>query len=97
MADTAVVPVMVERVGRAMYAQTTTSKTLPWESLDDNGVIKPAILRDAQAAIEAMREPLDAMYEAASRAPNPEYGSLAMPHKNYRAIWHAMIDEALRG
>ena len=88
MVDTAIVPVMVERVGRAMYAQTTTSKTLPWESLDDNGVIKPAILRDAQAAIEALREPTEAMTGAGMTAAKDGFVS---------PVWRAMIDEALRG
>ena len=39
-------------------------------------------------------EPTYEMFQAAWNEPNPEYGSLYMPDKNYRAIWQAMIRSA---
>lgn len=36
-------------------------------------------------------EPTEEMYDSAWHEPNPEYGSLHMPPKNYRAIYQAML------
>ena len=75
---------MIERVARAIClarggldpdAKQIGSKALVWEAFSDQ----------ARAAIEAMREPTDAMKAAASEPKNSDWDE----------IWHPMIDAAL--
>ena len=75
---------MIERVARAICkSQTQTDRT--WE----------AFLPEATAAIEAMREPTDAMVMAAEWA-EPEYREDDMDvGATYKAEWRAAIDAAL--
>lgn len=77
---------MVEQVARAIKRARALPGTNPVARLSD------VDRRAARAAIEAMREPTEAMLDAAcqadgSRRPNPE----ALIH------WQAMIDTALEG
>ncbi len=58
---------MIERVARALIE---SGGSTPWEEMDDSNSDEPTWYRDhyfrmARAAIEAMREPTDAMCEAA--------------------------------
>lgn len=50
---------MVERVARAIYESRNGAGAIPWSRRD--GAHKAPYLSDAHAAIEAMREPTDAM------------------------------------
>ena|SRR5947209_775032 len=94
------VPEMVERVARAMFESTRTHTHVGeiWDS-------RIAETQDwyrgtARAAIAAMREPTEAMIEAAYSFSSPikaegaEIGSIRQRHEPADA-WRAMIDQAL--
>ncbi len=72
---------MVERVARGMWERTHDGT---WPKDDDPETIE-LYRDDARAAIAAMREPTEAMWEAHADA-----DKLGISH------WHAMIDEALK-
>lgn len=81
---------MIERLARALHACVVQQDAdqLPWEQLSRQ--LKEECLFLARAAIEAMREPTNAMVEAA----DGEYRD-----DDRRALvgeWQTMIDVALR-
>lgn len=70
---------MGERVARALFMRAH-----PRESVEPNSQLWHSFLGQAEVAIEAMREPTDAMVEeGAGRG-------------NVRVTWSMMIDEALK-
>jgi len=77
---------MIERVARALWdAQATRPDT--WDSLHPS---KQAGMRDrASAAIEAMREPTEAMWHEAGQRLRHETTSTT------GSLWKALIDAAL--
>jgi hypothetical protein len=81
---------MIERLARALHGCVTQQGTdrLPWEQL--SRPLKEECLFLARAAVEAMREPINQMIEAA----DGEYRD-----DDRRALvgeWQTMIDVALR-
>jgi hypothetical protein len=90
---------MLERMARATWGKTPKcdlqgSSEGPC-SLGDECYCWTAALKNARAALQAMREPTEAMVLAAYRAFDA-FGPDAVlgPHETL-AIWHAMIDAAL--
>ena len=77
---------MIERVARAMFA---CDHDEPWEQGED--LTRRIYLNNARAAIEAMREPSDAMLQAATMEV-PTWDDAASKRK-----WQAMITAALEG
>ena len=78
---------MVERVARSLFQRDVQEDVCDgtWE---ENPALHERILADARAAIEAMREPTEAM-------------SMALPYINFSPIdarfaWRAMVSEALK-
>jgi hypothetical protein len=71
---------MVERVARAI-AYSETADPEMWS----------AFVEVARAAIAAMREPTEAMLQAASNAPREPFAPTEP-----RDTWQAIIDEALK-
>lgn len=57
---------MVEKVARAIYSTRNGQGAKPWSLLTI--AHKAPYLGDARAAIEALREPTEAMRDAANRA-----------------------------
>ena len=81
---------MVERVARAIYGGP-----IPWEAIDPAS--QKILLRDARAAIEAMREPTEAMSEVGRIIVGPTYEAKSLLRAREADIcWRAMIDAALR-
>ncbi len=76
------IPEMVERVAGALFE---AARGIKWEYADDAN--RGGFLTEAQAAIAAMREPTEAMAEAAESWPE-SYGP--------RETWRLMIDAALK-
>lgn len=72
---------MIEKVARAISLSQTQTETM-WQ----------AFLPEARAAIEAMREPTEAMIESAIPIV-PDCGS---PHNYPEPIWQEVIDAALK-
>lgn len=73
----------VEQVARAIYGTTALSQTTPqWENVRYE--LKDLFLRQAQVAIAAMREPTEAMEDAATGYEDACLGD-----------WRRMIDAAL--
>lgn len=83
---------MVERVARAMFYATNEHDTT-WES--EAQEIKTTHLIMARAAIEAMREPTDAMVMAADWAEAPYMENDLDLGSQFKAEWRAAIDTAL--
>ena len=82
---------MVERVAWAMMVAEETPDTgpvLPWEK--QSRFTRDKFLRDARAAIAAMREPTPAMLVAGTEFEGDGWGWLSK-------CWEAMIDTALSG
>lgn len=73
---------MVERVGLALYVAGK------W--IDEDATLIQRCERLARAAIEAMREPTEAMILEA-------YSDDAIGCGDAKAVWQHMIDEALKG
>lgn len=91
---------MLERVAKAIWAERVRHAKTQGIDLEgygervfgDGAVVSETnnIMGEARAAIEAMREPTQAMLDAARQLGDPYYG--AGPDRT----WPAMIDEALR-
>lgn len=81
---------MVERVARAIYERNSKRTNYVWPD-DVYPAIRNRCLRDARAAIEAMREPTEEMVNA---------GAVAEGDTNLeaqaRSLWEAMIDAILK-
>lgn len=99
---------MIERVARAILKRRfydcepdmyVDLDWFFWVMENESGEIWPDALNEARAAIEAMREPDNAMLNAASKAmspdrrPTPKRVSVKMKH---RIRYRAMIDAALK-
>lgn len=82
---------MIDQAARAIYETRNGYGCKPWRLLPM--AHKEPYLKDAEAAIFALREPSNAMGDAAQEAPNGIGGS--PPH--WKNIWQAMVDEAIRG
>jgi len=81
---------MVEKVARAMAANAGVIWSGPrGEDDPDFTIMKMAYLRAARAAIEAMREPDDAMVKAGAHGSGEDSETTAL------GAWQAMIDAAL--
>lgn len=78
---------MIERVAKHIYDGRNGRGCKPWGHLPR--AHQEPYLVDARAAIEAMREPTEAMEEAAL-----DVRPLMMPDTP-RELWEAMIDAAL--
>jgi len=88
---------MIERVAEAIYlahiknyAGLAKQPEGKWEQLADWQ--KDYGRAQARAAIEAMREPTDAMIEAGWQDGMAGFGE----GEECEPVWHAMIDEALK-
>ena len=81
---------MIERVAKAIFDEGNN----PSDDLESD---KDITLRFARAAIEAMREPTDAVMEAgcASNPPGGYHAGTTL-RDIIGAEWRAMIDEALK-
>jgi hypothetical protein len=77
---------MVERVARAIAAAGTI---VDWDEM--SVACQEQFTKEARAAIEAMREPTEAMVDAAWASWEDVEGS-----KGFVGAWQAMIDEALK-
>jgi hypothetical protein len=77
---------MSEKIERVAKAQAGVR----WSSFDEEH--RAAARELARLAIEAMREPTDAMVSAAWDRTDPLQGGDDL----YRVMWDAMIDEALK-
>lgn len=90
---------MAERVARAIWEQRRAdiAKLYPNLVLDEwgDGSVPRlnGVFEEARVAIEAMREPTDAMCVAAEDLSRVDAGQQGV---DQAAIWRAMIDEALR-
>lgn len=86
---------MVERVARAIEEKlgelTSGDYSLNYRHPDGDGELASEIV--ARAAVEAMREPTEAMLEAADRLMGVEEDGFPSP----RSAYIAMIDSALHG
>lgn len=84
---------MVDRVAEALWGNPSNKrvKDLKWETFDE--AAKDEWRKDARRAIEAMREPTKAMYDAHSTYCKRRYDVGNAPTKE--GSWHAMIDAAL--
>jgi hypothetical protein len=81
------VPEMVEQVALALYLLDGVPP--PWT---EDAAIRQTYVRAARAAIEAMREPTEAMLDAGKRT-----DVAGTEHREgIAACWRAMIIEALR-
>jgi len=79
---------MVERVARAIYeADDVWSEAFPWPNMGSPNQSADEYRRIARAAIEAMREPTEAMVGA---------GWAEALAENANGVWSDMIDEALK-
>ena len=83
---------MVERVARGMHLRRPNSRT-KWEDCSDE--YRTGTMRDAYAAIEAMREPTEEMITILLLNMNENEDN---PNISYDAkvVWQAMIDAALK-
>lgn len=92
---------MIEKVARALYAKLATDPD--WDDApltpaqrvtEDDDLSQQECMELARAAIEALREPTDAILEVGY----PEYG-LGDPDvvRELKAHWRAQIDAALEG
>jgi len=85
---------MIERVALAMWRQREatfpkfTQRMTP-DNIDRSSGAWAAMLLQARAAIEAMREPTDAMTQA------PTFNDMFGPCEA-KECWQDMVDEALR-
>ncbi len=88
---------MVERVARAQYALDAAKGFLPpWDHAAAH--VKDFYCETARAAIEAMREPTEAMLEVGAQYCYQTYGGDWDTSLNdARVSWQAMIDETLDG
>lgn len=90
MSDTAVSNDLIERAAIALCAQSVvrlTGAPNPGEWSTNQEYMRERYRQNARAVLAAIREPTDAMINAAGES--GEYPT-------YESIWHAMIDEALR-
>jgi hypothetical protein len=87
---------MIERVAKAMradYIGSHNPNRLAWEEIDDG--MRAIWRQHARAAIEAMREPTEAMVSAMI---GPHYVGLDLEQATQRlqvCVWNAGIDAAL--
>ena len=90
-------PEMVERVARACAAARfgTIVDRIYWNQESDSWRL--AHIDIALAAIEAMREPTEAMVDAAEVANEVWVGDELVVSVDWRKSWRAMIDAALKG
>lgn len=79
---------MIERVARAIFAAKSQTHTT-WEQCDWG--YRTMKMKEARAAIEALREPTEGMVKAADRRNDDNDDEEAT-----LANWQAMIDEALK-
>jgi len=95
---------MIERVARAIYEGRNGIGAVAWAHRQDG--YKTPYRIDARAAIEAMREPTEAMVRSCwslhhpwgERAPAPEERTLMFDDMaaEVSAYWQTMIDAALQ-
>ena len=89
---------MTERVARAIakeaWGHGLTGETLPWEKIPD--VYRAGYRRWAVKAVEAMREPTEAMIDAIPAGPAGPAGREPEQRDVVRSHWSMMIDEALK-
>jgi hypothetical protein len=79
---------MIQRVAAAMWDRTHDGRWDDWgDGQDESRIIHRD---DARVAIEAMREPTEAMVDAAWASWEDVDGS-----KGFVGVWQAMIDAAL--
>lgn len=84
---------MVQRVANAMFR----SSGKPFTEYAMNSELRKGYEVFARAAIEAMREPTEAMLEAGCRAhPEGDYNGGTMLIGIIEAEWSAMVDAALK-
>jgi hypothetical protein len=85
---------MVDRVAQAILAVNVPRANWDYcKSVPDHPLYTQSI-ELARAAIEAMREPTEAMIEAGSTAADHEFGTIGL--EAAKEAWNLMIDEALR-
>lgn len=85
---------MVERVARALWGVSDfNEKSWPWEECGSSQ--KAGYRLHARAAIEAMREPTDAMFDAGEKAATTYSARWMMSIAD--DVWTAMVDAALNG
>ena len=75
---------MMEKVARAIAQADERNGGPPYEMRVKNKHSREMLFDEAQAAIEALRKPTDAMLQAFYAVPPPEGG-----------VWDAVIDAAL--
>lgn len=98
---------MIEKAARAIYeADDVWSSAFPWPDMGSDDQSADNYRRIARAAIEAMREPTEAMHEAAEEI-SVYYddfscgdGNITLGLSGFRAkfngIWGQLIDAALK-
>ncbi len=88
---------MVERVAMAMWAkkeQLTPNPRVSWENAEAKD--QAFMLEVARAAIEAMREPTEAMKDAGGMELAGLWDSDDSPYSAAENVWLACIDAALK-
>lgn len=79
----------LEEIARAIYADRNGSGCKPWGNLPHSH--KAPYLRDALAAVKAMREPTEAMGMAGNDALDAN-GCCPVDESDAPTCWQAMID-----
>lgn len=82
---------MVERVARGIHLRRPNSRLTKWEDCADE--YRTGTMRDAHAAIEAMREPTEGMARACLVL---LWSKAGIGEETPAELWQAMIDEALK-
>lgn len=83
---------MVERVARAIFASQYAKTTGTWEGAGEAQRI--GYIADARAAIEAMREPTEAILNAGAKSCADERGN--PDEVSARSAWGVMLAAALK-
>ena len=84
---------MIERVARAINSEWQKNGVVLWSSSEPN---VGACSNLARVAIEAMREPTEAMVQSLSARDLPFGLSTEIVQQESVAVWQAMIDKVLQ-
>lgn len=85
---------MIERVAKAIYEADVSPARVRWENRIPDGHIDNTFMAMAVAAIEALREPTEAMSEAGFHEIKPD--GLPADKGDAAACFTVMIDAALK-
>lgn len=84
---------MIERVAEAMHNCIYAEPKVQWSELHEDS--RAVVRRIARVAIEAMRDPTDAMTRNGWLAAHRVITADRCNHEMLTKAWHAMIDAAL--